>query len=41
MKMTLTAIALGALATTAYAAAAMTETPQMLCMPAALAQVIS
>jgi hypothetical protein len=41
MKTTLTAIALAALATTAYAAATIAETAESLCMPAALAQVLS
>jgi hypothetical protein len=41
MKKTLTAIALAAAASAAYAAIEITEGTQKLCMPAPLAQVIS
>ena len=41
MKKTLTAIALAALASTAYAALEITQSTSQLCMPAALQQVLS
>ena len=41
MKKTLTAIALAALAATAYAASEITDQPHPLCMPAALQTVLS
>jgi len=41
MKKTLTAIAVAALASAAYAAMEMTQTAEKVCMPAALQQALS